>query len=276
MMSTVLCEYSNVLKGLHDLRSRAYGFCKNVEFRVFNDSAPDEQGIEHDVWNEWLDSRTFVLYGGRDPRGLCRFKIDHDFDIGFVDQIVAQKGLFFGESLPIDEKMYAESQGKEFVILPESDSIDGTFAIRSERYDKIIEKFGAVIYGVVDITNLGAFRINSHLDFKEIFDPRPSEETKYVHEGWLELMARGNNSSDVEYMTALLIMSGYLSRLGDHGFFQQDKETHEKKKGMGFFVETRVSRYKARPFSLGGVQDHSDAIPRYMNFTYKGHLLKDA
>jgi hypothetical protein len=257
------------------LRSRAYGFSRNAEFRVFNDSVQDEQGIEHDAWNEWLDSRTFVLYGGRNGQGLCRFKIDHDLDIGFVDQIVGQKGLFLGDSLPIDKGMYDASQGTEFVILQDDKLIDGTFAVRSDKFYATIGSNGAINYGALDLAGLGVFRINAHLDFEQIFSPKQTAEETYVHQGWLELLVGRNNASDIEYVTSLALLSGYLSRVADHGFFQQDETAHEKKKGMGFFVETRVSSYRARPFSLGRVQDHSDAIPRYMNFTYKGHLLKD-
>ena len=282
--------------------SRTYSLSQNMQARVENTLLPvDGKDASCNIWDSWLDSRTFILYGGKNETGRFRFKVDNEFDLSYMlrdynlsyDAGIHPKDMkiFFKDSFPLTQEQYQESGGTEFVILTAEDIGDpGKYAIRADKY----AAFSQGMHDRQTDMDFGAFKINQPLARSDILYlpdtgismSGPQIGDTKCHEGWMELAVGMNSAPKSRYDLANRLISAYLGRVEQVSKEMEHRDHPERptrpylrdaqNKMMGFYVETGVYGYRARTASLASRADNSDMILRHMNPCYKGHFLFDS
>ncbi|MFH1054083.1 MAG: hypothetical protein V1740_06715 [Candidatus Woesearchaeota archaeon] len=225
----------NVLAGLRELVESAYFFRQNMNTRV--DSPILHDGT--DLWKTWLDSRTMCLYGGVNEDDRHCFKVDHGFDLSsIIDASVNPDGSF-----SVDEEVYLQSQGREFIIIGKSDVKDAEadYAIRVDKYQSVKGQLSEI--NRKDLEKAGAFKIGVRLSPDEIA----------IHDGWLELAVGKNNATEQDYKESFQFLKDkYVPEAQKNNCFPDGV-------GMAFFVRTDVEDYKVRPWFVFNSNNRSYA-----------------
>jgi hypothetical protein len=232
-MSLEVAKFNTVQEGLKELGDSAYSMRQNLEARL------DDQGL----FSTWLDSKTIQLYGGVNEDNRHRFKIDHAFDLSaIINEDISSDG-----SIKINQGNYLQSQGTEFIIISKSElkEAEADYAIRADNCQSIREQLNNGNYKLQDLEKAGGFKINVHLT--------PGEAKS--HNGWKELAAGKNKASSEDYASASELLCKYIGEAKKEKCFPDGI-------GMGFFVETSVKSYKARPWYVFYSGNRSDADGR--------------
>ena len=251
-MALKLLKYETAQKGLKEIVDSAYSMKQNLSARVKTPFLADGT----DLWDTWLDSKTFNLCGGVNQDDRYRFKIDHDFDLS---RIISAKINSDG-SISTDENIYNKSKGTEFIIISRRDveGAEADYAIRADKYKNIQEQLNKGEYRINELKKAGAggFKINEWLKPDKI----------PTHDGWIELAVGKNNASKKDYENASKFLKDkYVPLAEKRGCFSDGT-------GMGFFVRTDVKDCNVRPWYVDDSNDGSDADFRN-DFDYFGRFL---
>jgi len=244
----------NAQQGLRVLGTDTYSFAQNLKTKVKTPVLEDGTNL----WGTWLDSKTMQLYGGKSQEYDNRhvFKIDHDFDLS----VIINSSINSNGSISIDETRYTPSQGKEFVIISESDlkGAEADYAVSAKDYESIKEQLARGEFKAEDLEKAGGFKINEWLAPEEVS----------THAGWLELAVGKNNATEQDYAEASrFLKEDYVPKAESERCFRGDG------KGLGFFVVTDEEDYAVRPWFVNNSDVRSYASGRG-DFYYLGGFLR--
>lgn len=105
--------YKNQIDGLVELMSKAPTFRDNLLTRI---DEPIVGGAN--TQNHILGSRTIIVYGGQHEKGKYRFKVDREFPVEKLSQIISSYPRPCNHCAPTDQDVYEKSEGTEFIITP--------------------------------------------------------------------------------------------------------------------------------------------------------------
>ncbi len=160
-----------------------------------------------DLWDCDISSRTLMLYSGKDSQGICRFKIDHDYD--FFDLVYARTRSF----QPIahrereqgcEGRFYQQSRGTEFVFIERKDNpqLTADHVIRSDKYKSNIDQICKGKLNDLILSRIGAFQINTDLTYAEALK----------NEFWAELAVGKSDTTPEEYLLARNLVEDYAKK----------------------------------------------------------------
>lgn len=239
-------------KGLEERVYKANNMKRNLEIASTSDR-------KHDSWKYGLESKTAILYGGRDEDGMFSFKIDKYFDL---NKIVNKRSKIKNK---IDKETYTQSRGTEFVIIPHNKLKHGflssNYAIRADTYRKIKKDILDGNYNSKDLEKAGGFVIgddvNSNEDIvklkkgakKKAIDDLTLEDFEFIHDGYANLAIKENRANPSNYLEAAKLLVKHISNVkkdgsifGFGGFYAGE---------MGFYVNEKEKKHKAKLFTLG-------------------------
>lgn len=246
-----------------------------------------------DVWDNYLDSRSMVVYGRKNKDKRFRFKIDHDFNL----KKIIGKDVRTDGAIDIRPYDFNNSKGTEFIII-KRDEIDGAgsdYAIRKDKYDRLVKthtdfKNHSEMLSVQDLCNAGGCRINTDLMTGGIIQLEgitgdPESEPIFVHDIWFALAAGINNYSKLVYDTEIIrLLADYISLAGKRGCFKSAREhfygigdkgcdaSIYDAKGMGVEIGDEFDDYKVQSLCLSSPTNRSDAGIKY--FDFDGRFLR--
>ncbi len=235
--------FDTVLKGL---RSRK--FSKKRPLPIFRDCLEvrveepllDASGEIDMFESAQLDSRSMCLYGPKNKEGYRRFKIDHEFDISALKDVIPDdSGL-----ITMSSQTYESSTGIEFVIIPGyrlKNPKANFYAVRTKVYNSIKSK---LIRGEKVAIDENFAKINTWLTKDEV----PNNLL------WQVLALKSNDASvrNLRESSAFL-RDRYVPKAVEYSCFGDDNQ------GMGVYINPSFTDFRLRSFFVDSARGRSDA-----------------